>query len=96
MMKKQTIDVFKHADEVLQALARGAVVPAQADGKTNAMTISWGTLGREWERPIFTIFLRETRYTHELIENTSGVYGLHSSGRVPAQSCRYFRYAERA
>lgn len=34
------------------------------------MTISWGTLGIEWEKSIFTVFVRENRFTkHQLKKN---------------------------
>lgn len=39
-----------------------------AKHKVNAMTASWGSLGTLWNRPIATIYVRPTRYTHELIE----------------------------
>ncbi len=32
------------------------------------MTISWGTLGIEWSRPIFTVFVRENRFTKFQLE----------------------------
>lgn len=32
------------------------------------MTIGWGTLGVEWGVPIFTTFVREGRYTRELLD----------------------------
>lgn len=34
----------------------------------NSMTISWGMLGIEWAKPIFTIFVRENRFTKEQLE----------------------------
>ena len=70
-MNIRKIEVFDYATEIIKALSKGAVITAKADNRVNAMTISWGTLGREWERKIFTIFIRETRYTHELLEKNS-------------------------
>lgn len=66
-MNKKKIDVFDYASDIMKAMQKGVVVIAKADGQVNAMTISWGTLGREWEKKIFTIFIRETRFTHELL-----------------------------
>jgi len=34
------------------------------------MTISWGTLGIEWNKPIFTAFIREGRFTKELLDES--------------------------
>ncbi|CCQ92983.1 conserved hypothetical protein [[Clostridium] ultunense Esp] len=49
---------------------RGAFLTVKdKDGKVNTMTIGWGNIGYEWGRPIFTVLVRESRYTHELLEN---------------------------
>lgn len=34
----------------------------------NTMTISWGTLGFIWQRPVVTVLVRPPRYTHEFVE----------------------------
>jgi hypothetical protein len=70
-MKRTDTAAFDRAAEILNGLRKGAVLLSCADGTPNAMTISWGTLGREWEREIFTVFVRETRYTHELLDANS-------------------------
>jgi flavin reductase (DIM6/NTAB) family NADH-FMN oxidoreductase RutF len=38
-----------------------------ANPKINAMTASWGSIGTLWNRPIATIYVRPSRYTHELL-----------------------------
>ena len=38
------------------------------DGNENVMTISWGNIGFEWGRPIFTVLVRNSRYTAALME----------------------------
>ncbi|WP_352404573.1 flavin reductase family protein [Sporanaerobacter acetigenes] len=49
---------------------RGAFLTVKDnDGKVNTMTIGWGNIGYDWERPIFTVLVRESRYTHTLLEN---------------------------
>lgn len=37
--------------------------------KYNTMTISWGTLGTLWQKEVVIVFVRKSRYTHELIDN---------------------------
>lgn len=37
--------------------------------KYNTMTISWGTLGTLWHKEVVIVFVRKSRYTHELIDN---------------------------
>jgi flavin reductase (DIM6/NTAB) family NADH-FMN oxidoreductase RutF len=34
----------------------------------NAMTISWGSLGFIWQRPVITVLVRPQRYTHEFMD----------------------------
>ena len=40
-----------------------ALFGVTADGDSNAMTVSWGEAGVLWNKPIFTVFIRPTRYT---------------------------------
>jgi flavin reductase (DIM6/NTAB) family NADH-FMN oxidoreductase RutF len=44
--------------------------------KGNPMTIGWGTIGIIWKIPIFTVLVRPSRYTHELIEE-SGAFSVN-------------------
>lgn len=60
-MKKE-IEVFDYTNEIMKALKTGVLLTTKADDKVNSMTISWGTLGIEWSRPIFTVFVRENRF----------------------------------
>lgn len=38
------------------------------DGRPNAMTIGWGTVGVIWGKPIFTVLVRPSRYSYRLLE----------------------------
>lgn len=38
--------------------------------KDNPMTIGWAQLGVIWGRPTATVYVRHSRYTHELLENS--------------------------
>ena len=48
----------------------GAFLTVKSGEKINTMTISWGNVGFEWNKPMFTILVRESRYTHDLLENS--------------------------
>lgn len=48
----------------------GAFLTVKSGDITNTMTISWGNIGFEWNKPIFTVLVRKSRYTYELIENS--------------------------
>lgn len=47
-----------------------ALFGVSAEGESNAMTVSWGEAGVLWNKPIFTVFIRPTRYTYGLSEKT--------------------------
>ena len=44
------------------------VVSAGKEGNMNLMTISWGTIGELWGKPVFTVFVSTSRYTHRFME----------------------------
>jgi flavin reductase (DIM6/NTAB) family NADH-FMN oxidoreductase RutF len=47
----------------------GLLLVAQGrQGKPNAMAIGWGVIGSIWSQPIFTVLVRPSRYTYELLE----------------------------
>ena len=69
MMKKE-INVFDYADRIVQQLQQGVLLISHAEGKTNAMTISWGALGIDFGEPVFTTYVRSGRFTHELIDKS--------------------------
>ncbi len=43
------------------------------DGKTNAMTASWGGMGIMWGKPVAYVFIRPQRYTKEFVDNSQGM-----------------------
>lgn len=65
------IDVLDYAGIILNAVKKGVLLTAKAGDKINSMTISWGTLGIEWAVPIFTAFVREHRYTREILDEAN-------------------------
>lgn len=52
----------------MKALKTGVLLITKVDSKVNTMTVSWGTLGIEWVKPIFTVFVREKRFTKQQLE----------------------------
>ncbi len=65
---KRKIEVWNEAGHILDAVGKGVLLTTAAEGKVNTMTIGWGTLGIQWKKPIFTVFVRESRYTKELLD----------------------------
>ena len=65
---KKYIDLWQYAGQIMEQLGKGVLVTAKAEGRVNPMTIGWGTLGVEWKKPIFTVFVRQSRYTKSLLD----------------------------
>ncbi len=68
-MKKQ-ISVFDYAQHILSQLQKGVTITAGVGEQANPMSISWGTLGIEWNKPIFITFVRTGRHTRTLLDET--------------------------
>lgn len=66
-MKKE-IQVWDYANHIMHSLQKGVLLTTKAERQINTMTISWGMLGIEWAKPIFTVFVRENRFTRSLLE----------------------------
>jgi flavin reductase (DIM6/NTAB) family NADH-FMN oxidoreductase RutF len=46
------------------------LVTMGADGKANAMTIGWGTIGVIWGKRIMSVLVRPSRYSYTLLEQS--------------------------
>ncbi|MBE6981196.1 MAG: flavin reductase family protein [Ruminococcaceae bacterium] len=65
---KRNIEVWDYAGTILEQTGKGVLLTTKAKGKVNTMTIGWGTLGIEWGKPIYTVFVRESRHTKNMLE----------------------------
>lgn len=65
---KRNINVWDYAGHIISHMGGGILMTTKAEGPANPMTIGWGTLGIEWGKPICTVFVRESRYTKQLID----------------------------
>lgn len=68
-MKKQ-VDAFDYAGHICKSMKKGILLTTKAGDTVNTMTIGWGTIGIEWNKPIFIAYVRETRYTKQLLEES--------------------------
>ena len=69
MATKRKIDAFDYAGQICKAFKPyGVLLTTAAEGKVNTMTIGWGTIGIDWSRPVFIAFVRESRYTKEMLD----------------------------
>ena len=65
---KKTVDAFDYAGHICKAMKKGILLTTKSDDKVNTMTIGWGKIGIEWNRPVFIAYVRESRYTKEMLE----------------------------
>ena len=62
-MKELQINPFSRFDQ------DWALVTAGEPSHYNSMTISWGSMGTIWGKPIVTLYVRPDRYTWEFLRN---------------------------
>jgi len=70
----ENMDYLSVAEEVMhQIKSKGAflVVKSEDDEKINVMTIGWTAIGYMWRKPIMTVMVRKSRFTHHIIEKAS-------------------------
>ena len=57
-------DIFETFDK------KWALLTAGNKDKYNTMTVSWGGLGTIWSKPVATVYVRTSRYTHEFMDDS--------------------------
>ena len=66
---KEKIKIADYAQKITEALPQGILLNTVGD-KHNAMVIGWGGLGTCWSVPVFTVYVRENRYTKSQLDKT--------------------------
>lgn len=67
------IPVQEFASNPLTLFDRGWFLLSSGDyttGRFNTMTISWGSLGTLWNKPVAQVFVRPTRHTFSFMESS--------------------------
>ena len=86
---KKTVDAFDYAGHICKAMKKGILLTTKSGDRIDTMTIGWGTLGIQWNRPIFIAYVRESRYTKELLEQTGEFSVNIPIGEVDSRIIRY-------
>ncbi|MDC7225931.1 MAG: flavin reductase [Spirochaetales bacterium] len=63
------IDIYKHMNHIMSQLKTGILITCRLNDRVNSLTVAWGQVGFEWNKLIFTAFIRTGRYTHDMIVN---------------------------
>jgi len=71
-MAKQDIPYTNYFTETMRVLTKTGLllVGKDGNGRPNAMTIGWGTIGSIWGKPLWIVLVRPSRYTYGCIEKT--------------------------
>ena len=64
---KAKIKVGEYAKEIVKAIPQGVLLNTKAE-KFNSMVIGWGGLGTNWGLPVFTVYVREGRFTRQQLD----------------------------
>ena len=57
--------------EAAKLMPQNAFMTTAYGGKTNTMTIGWGSVGIMWRKPVFTAMVRQSRFSKELVEQSN-------------------------
>ena len=69
-MEKTYIDVNTYMGKIVDKLQHGGILlTTKAGDKVNSMVIGWGTIGINWGKPVFAVYVRKGRFTRELLDN---------------------------
>ena len=67
-MNKRKIEITEYTDVITSALKKGVFLTSKVGDKVNTMVIGWGHVGRIWERLVFIAYIRDIRYTREMLD----------------------------
>jgi len=67
-MSKRKVNVMDYASDIAAALPKGILLTTKAGSKVNSMVIGWGTIGINWSRPVMAVYVREHRFTREMLD----------------------------
>ena len=70
---KKFVNAFDYAGEICKAMPQGILLTTKAGDTVDTMTIGWGTIGIQWGKPVFIAFVRDSRYTMEML-NANGEF----------------------
>ena len=67
-MNRRKLSLSEIAAYTAETLPKGILLTSGADGKANSMVIGWGTVGVNWNLPVFAAYVRVSRFTRELLD----------------------------
>ena len=86
---KQSVDAFDYAGHICKAMKKGILLTTKSGDTLNTMTIGWGKIGIEWNRPVFIAYVLETRHTKTMLEENGEFTVNIPYGQVDPQILAY-------
>ena len=83
------VNIADVAPQILKQIEKGVFLTVKQGDNTNTMTIGWGMLGRIWNRQIFMVLVRYSRYTYELIEKADSFTVSIPKYNTPRRCAKY-------
>ncbi len=65
------IKIMDYVGEIMSGVKVAALITTATDNKVNSMTISWGHIGIEWNKLIFIAYVRTSRFTHKMLNESN-------------------------
>jgi flavin reductase (DIM6/NTAB) family NADH-FMN oxidoreductase RutF len=77
-VSKREVPYTYQLEHTLDRLSHGGLLLAatRGDGRSNAMTIGWGSVGVIWGLPMWVVMVRPSRFTYSFIQE-SGVFSVN-------------------
>ena len=72
MLKKDLLEFNRNVFDELN-FKWGIITAGDKTTKVNSMTVSWGGFGVLWNKYVCYIFVRKSRYTHDILDNTDSL-----------------------
>lgn len=68
MITSKPMTLAEVSGTVLEQLPKGILLTTQDGDVRDTMTIGWGGLGTNWGMDVFTVYVRESRFTKTLLD----------------------------
>ena len=68
MVSRERFDVFERSGDIVSAIPKCVYITTKAGDKVNTMAIEWGTMGNLWAKPVFVAYVRDSRFTREMLD----------------------------
>lgn len=69
-LTKSFIEAFDYANTITQKNDAGILFTTKVGDEVDTMVIGWGLIGNVWKRPLFVAYVRTSRHSFDLVEQS--------------------------